>query len=370
MMNSESTASIHKVAIIGAGGFVGSRMVEIFHLLKVVEIVPVVRRVSAMARLSRFQLNIAIADSRRLSELTNALKGCSAVVDCTVGMPLDIESAARVLIPAAKAAGVSRVVYLSSASVHGQNPRPGSDETTLLSDRQELAYNNAKVRAERNLFADAQHFGIELFVLRPCIVFGPRDRWITTLVDELKNGTAWLVENGQGICNTIYVDNLIEAIRCCLTAPAEASGKPYLVGDAEYVSWHYLYESTANKLGIDMGTVHQLPVPPDPVRNIFDVLEDIRIRPSTQRLIALVPRRIKAVIKGAVASMQPQIIHNPWKLPIFQQRLCPAREMVLLQRCRHKFPMLRAAQELGYCSIVPFEEGLQRTIKWIEWTTL
>ena len=360
---------VHKVAIIGAGGFVGSRMVELFHLMQIAEIVPVVRRVASMARLSRFQLDIAIADGRNSEQLAKALHGCNVVVDCTVGMPRDIEAGAKVLIPVAKAAGVRRVVYLSSASVHGQNPMPGSDEDTPLSDLQEMAYNNAKVHAERSLFSDAQRYGVQLFVLRPSIVFGPRDRWVTTLVEDLGKGTAWLIENGQGICNTIYVDNLIEAVRCCLSAPSEAAGRPYLVGDDEEVSWYHLYERVAKALGMAIESVHQLPVPPAPVRKLSDVLGEIRVRPSTQRLIAAVPRKVKDLGKGALAGLSPQALPNPWQLRSLPPTVSPTKEMVLLQQCRHRFSHSRAAQSIGYKPVVSFEEGLRRTMAWIKWSS-
>ena len=368
-MNHNDKSMVDRIAILGAGGFVGSRMVEVFHLMQIAEIVPVVRRVASMARLSRFQLDIAIADGRDSDALVKAIHGCNVVVDCTVGKPMDIEAGAKAIIPAAKAARIRRVVYLSSASVHGQNPMPGSDEDTPLSDRQEMAYNNAKVHAERRLFADAKRYGVELFVLRPSIVFGPRDRWITTLVEDLEKGTAWLVENGQGICNTIYVDNLIEAVRCCLTAPSGAAGRPYFVGDAEEVSWHDLYAMTAKALGIGMETIHHLPVPTAPVRKVSDVLGEFRARPSTQRLIAAVPRKIKGLSKGALAGLRPQSLPNPWELPSSPPSLSPSREMVLLQQCRHRFSQNRAAQCIGYKPVVSFEEGLRRTMAWIEWAS-
>ena len=46
-------------------------------------------------------------------------------------------------------AGVRRLVYLSSASVHGQAPAPGTDEESLFETRQPIAYNMAKAWAER-----------------------------------------------------------------------------------------------------------------------------------------------------------------------------------------------------------------------------
>jgi nucleoside-diphosphate-sugar epimerase len=359
-----------RVAVLGAGGFVGSRLVEVLHLTGAATVIPVVRRVPAMARSSRFDLPVALADTRHSEQLTRVLAGCTSVVDCTVGMPDSIEASARALIPAAKAAGVRRVTYLSSASVHGQNPPPGSDEDSSLSDRQEMAYNNAKVRAENQLFTDAKQYEMELFVLRPSIVFGPRDRWLTSLVEELKCGSAWLIENGQGICNSIYVDNLIEAILCCLRAPASAAGSPYLVGDAEEVTWASLYRLTAAALGLDYVTVHQLPVPPAPLRSPLDALNDLRAQPISQRLISVVPSSIKRVFKGALSGLQPVKRPNPWNLSSGNTLPSPSREMVLLQQCKYRFPYGKAAQALDYKPVISFEEGHRRTLQWMAWAEL
>ena len=366
-MTDSSDLPLGKVAILGAGGFVGSRLVEMFHLSRLAHVIPIVRRVPAIARSSRFHLPFSLADSRDPKALAQVLVGCNSVIDCTVGMPAQIESGSRALIPAAHSAGVRRVVYLSSASVHGQNPMPGSDETSLLSDRQELSYNNAKVRAERRLFSDSNRLGIDLFVLRPSIIFGPRDRWITSLVDQLRVGTAWLLEEGQGICNTIYVDNLIEAIRCCLVAPAISAGQPYIVSDAEEVTWRELYARTAAYLGIDFSSIHQLPVPPKAPITLLNRLNEIRIHPSSQRMIAAVPSTLKGAVKGTLAGLKPQPLPNPWQLQPGEVMPPQDRGMVLLQQCRHRFSSSRASQQLQYHPILSFDQGFERTILWLKW---
>ncbi len=359
--------SLPRIAIIGANGFVGSRVVEIFHLTGVCEVIPIVRQVTSLARLSRFDLSWRLADGARSDDLAEAMAGCDAVVDCSVGLPKSIEAGAKALIPAAYRAGVKRVIYLSSASVHGQNPLQGSNEDSTLSVRQEMAYNNAKVKAERLLLRDSQRLGIELFMLRPSIVFGPRDRWISTLVNELELGVAWLVNEGKGICNTIYVDNLVEAIRCCIVAPAGSSGHPYLVSDAETVTWRDLYHATANRWRVETSLIHAIATPASPARTWSDRLNTIRVMPATQQMIAALPSGLKSVVKGAVAGCKPPTTPNPWQSPDNTPLILPSREMVLLQQCRHRFPQDRASKHLAYTPIVSFEEGLDRTLAWIKW---
>ncbi len=64
-----------KVALVGANGFVGSRIVEMFHLGELAEIKPVVRSYSSLARLSKFKLDWQIADARDREALTKGLPG-------------------------------------------------------------------------------------------------------------------------------------------------------------------------------------------------------------------------------------------------------------------------------------------------------
>lgn len=356
-----------KVAVIGANGFVGSRVVEMFHLSGLCEVVPVVRGVNALPRLSRFELDWKLADARQTEALSAALTGCDAIVHAVVGDPRVIEAAAAALIPAAAKAGIRRVVYLSTASVHGQNPAQGTTEASPLSDGQEIDYNNAKVRAERVLFTAASKHAVELVALRPSIVFGPRDRWVTTLADELLRGVAWLVNDGAGVCNTIHVDNLVHAVRLALAAPAAATGHAYLVGDSELVTWSGFYRETAAGLGVDPASIHRIAAPSFPAKSWLSKLDGFRASPTAQKLIAKVPRAIKGVAKGAIKGLGPGPDNNPWRLSAAHAP-SPSHEMVLLQQCGCKLPSAKAESLLGYRPPVSFGDGLRTTLEWMKWT--
>lgn len=168
------------VAILGASGFVGTRAVEMLHLLGVRNVRPVARRASGLALTCRFNLDARVADGLDQVALTRAFEGCDAVVHAIAGDPATILGTLEPVYAAAQDAGVRRLVYLSTASVHGQTPEPGTDETSPLSDRQALPYNNAKVRAERRLRALRERGQVELVLLRPGIVFGPRSFWVAS----------------------------------------------------------------------------------------------------------------------------------------------------------------------------------------------
>src|SRR5258705_363109 len=77
-------------------------------------------------------------------------------------------------------------------------------------------------RAERTLLALRADSSVELVMLRPGIVYGPRSRWTAGWADDLLAGRAYLIGDGAGICNAIYVDTLVHAIRLATEAPAAA----------------------------------------------------------------------------------------------------------------------------------------------------
>ncbi len=121
-----------RVAVIGANGFVGSRLVEQWHLEGRAEIVPVVRRPEAAASALRFALDCRVADALDERGLACAFAGCDAVVHAAAGgRRLVTQSPARVARAAAEA-GARIVIYLSSMAVHGWDARPGTDEATPL----------------------------------------------------------------------------------------------------------------------------------------------------------------------------------------------------------------------------------------------
>jgi nucleoside-diphosphate-sugar epimerase len=186
------------VAVLGASGFLGNRIVEVLHLSEGWPVRPLVRRASGLALSARFGLNGRIADAGDERALVQALDGCDVLIHAVAAesraIPRIVEPAYR----AAEMAGCRRLVYLSSAMVHGQSPVAGTDETASLPGDQRLPYNLAKREAERRLFRLASRGAVEVVALRPGIVWGPRSKWVGGLADTLLQGRAGLVDGGAG----------------------------------------------------------------------------------------------------------------------------------------------------------------------------
>jgi nucleoside-diphosphate-sugar epimerase len=353
-----------KLAIVGASGFIGLRAVEWFTLGGRAEVRPVVRSYSSLAVLARQELDWRVADPLDARALAAAIEGCDVVLHAAIGDPVQIERMAAVAVEACRASRIGRLVWLSTAVVHGPAPGTGTDESTALRDDLASGYARAKVRAEQALAAAGD---LAIVRLRPGIVFGPRSSWIAGAAQQVRAGTAWWIDGGRGVCNAIYVDNLLEAVRLACTEP-RAVGEAFLVGDAEVVTWRDLLLPVATACGggeQSFREVEPREIPPH------------WAPPALQRLTALapiraaalrVPDRFKRLVKSAVAAWpEPAPPRSAWTLPDSPAPSLGA-EMGALLQCRWKLPHTKAGKLLGYRPPVSFAEGMRRSLAWLEWT--
>lgn len=355
-------AEVGTVAILGAGGFIGSRMVERWHLAGRVPVRPVVRRLRSVATIARFDLEYRVADALDRQALARALEGCDVVVHAVAGSPRVIRASAVNAYVAAQAAGVRRLVYLSTASVHGQAPEAGTDEASALPRSQPLAYNRAKAQAEAKLRALRERGAVELVVLRPGIVLGPRSRWITEFADRLLRGEAGLLMRGAGICNGVYVDNVLHAVELAMSRDG-VDRETFLVGDAETVTWADVYRPLAAALGFELDELPEAE-PPPPAASWRGRWDRARTAAPVQAVLSRVPAKMRAAAASGLGWLAERRQATPWRLPA---RPAPAitLELALLYRCAVKLPHAKATRLLGFAPPIAFEEAMRRTVGWL-----
>ncbi len=338
-------AERRRVAIFGAGGFIGARAVELLEEQGGYEIVPITRRDAGPQLSAALEKRRKLADAFDQAAMSAAFAGCDAVVSAIAGDPRTIIDTIDPLYAAAEAAGVRRIVYLSSAVVHGHAPLPGTDERSELSLDQPLQYNRAKILAERRLLELRGSGGVEVVILRPGIVYGPGSQWTFRLAQQLRAGEGMLPDGGAGICNAIFVDNLIHAIDRAISVD-DADGEVFLLNDREVVTWRDMIAPIAEVVGVDAGRL------PQPSSDSI-----LRRQPSyAERLIDRLPRRagrslakIRRIFGDATSDLPPGFLH----------------EMALLHSCRVRLPTGKAERLLGFSPPVSFAEGCRRSIEWL-----
>jgi nucleoside-diphosphate-sugar epimerase len=346
---------VTRIAILGAGGFIGNRALELFHLGGRHAVVPIVHRPSALAVAKRFPLDGRLADACDEPALAAAFEGCETVLAAVAGPPATLTGMVAPLVAASRSAGVRRIIYLGSQMVHGQAPAPGTTEDSPLPRRHAIAYNQAKAEAEQTLARLAAAAAVELVVLRPGIVYGPRSRWTGGLADELLAGEAFLLSDTAAVCNAIYVDNLVHAIERAIDAPA--AGQVLFVNDDEALRWRDLIEPIATALNVGRESIAR--------PTLAEALAagpswaNRQLKPIARSGFHILPKRVRRVVSAAKRAALER------SGPAGARRRTYPREMALLQSCAFRLSDAKARNLLNYQPPVSHAEGMRRSIAWL-----
>lgn len=166
--------------------------------------------------------------------------------------------ATRSLAEAAAAAGVRRVVLVSSAKVMGDSSPPGGFRETDTPAPPD-PYAASKWEAEQALQEVAARTGIEAVVVRTPLVYGPGvPANYLALLRAVNSGVPLPFGLAHNKRSFIFVENLASALILCATHE-KAAGKTFFVSDGEDLSTADLVRAMAAALG---RPARLLPVPP------------------------------------------------------------------------------------------------------------
>ena len=111
-------------------------------------------------------------------------------------------------------------------------------------------YAGTKRALEDEVLRAAREDGFPGVVLQPTIVYGPRSRpWTEDPADMLRYGTVVLPAASQGVCNAVYVDDVVSSMILGATRP-EAVGQAFLISGPP-VTWAEFYEQIARAVRAD-----------------------------------------------------------------------------------------------------------------------
>ncbi len=236
------------------------------------------RDFAALADLARDGLR-----TRRIDLVTDpleaAMQGADAVVhSAALSSPwgrrddfiaANVTATQRVLT-AARAAGVRRVVHLSSPSIY-YKPCDQFDvpEAFVPPARWITRYAESKWLSEQCVHAACAADGpggaregdraMTAAILRPRAVFGPGDRAIfPRLIRAARRGRVPLVDAGRALIDVTHVDNVVQAVLRALPAPLPSPVATFNISNGEPMTVRALFDTLFGALRMD---VRYLPLP-------------------------------------------------------------------------------------------------------------
>ncbi|SPU50222.1 NAD-dependent epimerase/dehydratase family protein [Bordetella trematum] len=198
------------ILVLGAGGYVGRRVVAALAASDWAEPVAALRRAGAPGPVRQVML-----DATDGAALQQALQQADAVVNCVAGAPDTMVNGARALAQALAGLPARRLVHFSSMAVYGDARGPVDEDHPLASGL--TGYGGAKAQAEQILAAHADRV-----VLRPGCIYGPDSpQWSTRIARLLRSRRIGdLGAGGDGCSNLVYIDDVVAAVLAGLRGPA------------------------------------------------------------------------------------------------------------------------------------------------------
>jgi nucleoside-diphosphate-sugar epimerase len=282
------------------------------------------------------------------------------VVNLTLGDYLQIEANTRNVCDACAAEQARLLIHVSSAEVFGRVENPNVNDDSQPDLRHWMSYGRGKARAELALRARMSGAAFAIVVLRPGLVWGPGSSWTVGPVRDLLNQRAFLADGGKGICNLIYIDNLISAIRRVMRQPRPASGF-YNVADRETLTWVDYYGELARRLDVPFDRVPHL-ASGDYTPSLAERVEEWRQTKIVKRIEGAIPNRSMRVLKKQ--------LRRAWRLIHANTAGACAKPSVTrslwhLQHTQHKLPTAKFDATFGNAQEFTFTQAMDKTWAWL-----
>ena len=283
------------------------------------------------ARIVQDRVEVCYGDLNDRASLEAAVDGVDRVLHCAArtgpwGPKTEYQIAnvhgLKTLVDAAMAAGVQRIVHVSSVTVHGVDVRGTADETTPLRGGLD-PYSRSKVAGEQLLQQLIRDKGAPVTIVRPGLVYGPRDTGsFGRFAALIEHGKMVVIGPGNNQIPLVYVTDVVKGILLA-SATERAIGREYVLVNDEPVTQSDYLNAIASELRAPLPSRH-------------------------------IPYRLLLKI-GTTAEAIGRLLK--WKPPL-------TRFGVELLGGENRFKIHRARLELGFVPRINLAEGVSKGIAW------
>jgi 2-alkyl-3-oxoalkanoate reductase len=278
------------------------------------------------------------ADIRDATAVARAAVGCDAIIHAAakVGvigswddyLAINVDGTNNILT-AARAAGIERIVYVSSPSVaHSGHAIAGLGAEPPVLGRKNAFYAESKAMAEQAALA-ANGSELAVVAIRPHLVWGPGDtQLVGRIVDRARSGRLALVGGGAALIDTTYITNAAESLVAALDRVrpgASCAGRSYVIANGE----------------------------PRPIRDLVAGI-------CAAANVPFAPRDVPLAIAKVVGS----VVERAWKITHRTTEPPLTRFLAEQLGTAHWFDPRPAKDDLGWTPLTTIDQGLEALAAW------
>ena len=242
------------VLVTGAAGFIGSAVVRCLASNGIAVLAGQRKTPAPADALALSGVTVVGCDLDDGAQIAAACRDAGAIVHAAYGDSSDLAAQAERLLNAASAAGISRIVLLSSIAVYGDT-QGRCDETRPLDGKVD-AYGAGKRRCEALLRAWVEgDDDRRAIAFRPGAVYGRDSRlWVRDIIARIRaGGIGDFGAGGAGSAPLIHVDDVARAVAAAL-AHAWREDQPHLLAlnltYPQEVTWNTYFDALSRKAGL------------------------------------------------------------------------------------------------------------------------
>jgi nucleoside-diphosphate-sugar epimerase len=346
--------SAYPYLVTGATGFIGGRVIEKLCLEGWGVPKALVHTPSNAINIARFPVQMIQGSMTDDKAIAQAVEGVDTVFHCAHlfdGDTADNQIAMRTLLKAADKQGVRRVIVLSTADVYQPGQSHYVTEATPYKPYGSSPYIDAKKGIEQ-VCRNYEGARPEVVVIQPTIVYGPWGKaWTQRIFDQMASGKVQLVNKGSGICNCIYIDDLVDMMIKAAKQP-NIDGETFIASNPTPLTWKQFYGYFEEIIG-QKRTVEQLKASKSapvnwPKPDFRKCTLNLR-----HKITPLLPRNFKDWVKAELRKWQNT--DKPIPLTEEQERYFASTA---------KFDVRKAVDKLGFVPAFKHEEGFNQVNHW------
>jgi dihydroflavonol-4-reductase len=282
-----------KALVTGANGFIGSHLVDQL-LASGCMVHGLVRQSSDLKWLNVSKVNLHRIDFARVDSIVPSLEDFDYIFHCA-GLTkaksrsnyfqVNANACSNLYEQCQKRTGrIKRIIHLSSLAATGPSRR-GSLVDEITPCRPVTFYGQSKLAGEE--IALQYSSSLPITVLRPPVVYGPREENFFTFIKLIQKGWGLQIGKAGKELSLIYISDLIRAILLA-SDPSKQKGSSFFVTDGHVYTWEQISKECARLMNVQVKTLKIPEVVLMPLAMLFESCAKFSSKPALfdrQRMI-------------------------------------------------------------------------------------